>query len=126
MAIAFEPLSIFDASAARDFARVGDVNFYAQEHASGHCALFAVKDGKQRVGSVLFCSETKPMSGEKVFAVVAASTFSKRSILKDGKELISEYARNTGHHTVKFYTTRPKLAEWFVKEGARAKITWSV
>lgn len=126
MAIAFEPLNIFDASAMRDFARVGNVDFYRSEHASGHCALFAVMDGAKRVGSILFCSETKPMSSEKIFAVVAASTFTKRSIMKEGKDLITDYARKTGHHTVKFYTTRPKLAEWFVKEGARAKITWSV
>ena len=126
MAIAFEPLSIFDGIATGDFAKIGDVEFYRREHASGRCALFAVKDGAKRIGSILFCSETKPMSGEKIFAVVAASAMTKRSILREGKDLITDYARRTGHHTVKFYTTRPKLAEAFLKEGARAKITWSV
>ena len=126
MAIAFEPLTTFELSAERDFAKVGNVSFYRQEFARGDCALFAVTDGGKRVGSILFCSETKPTTGEKIYAVMAASTVTKRSILREGKDLISNYARLTGHHTVKFYTTRPKLAEAFLKEGARAKITWPV
>ena len=124
MAITFEPLLEFDAQAVEDFKTVGPVHFYMEEHRLGHCALFAVMDGGKRVGSILFCSESK--RDENILAVVAASSRTRRSLIREGKELISHYARATGHHTVKFYTDRERLAYEFVKMGARAKITWEV
>lgn len=123
----FAPLETFDEQAQRDLAKAGNVDFYMHEHALGMCSLFAVLDKGKRVGSILFCSESKAYnSAEKIFAVTAASTRSGRSLLLEGKDLISEYARRTGHSTVKFYTDRPKLAEAFLKMGARAKISWDV
>jgi len=126
MAISFQPLTEFDAQAIADFQTIGPVHFYLEEHRLGQCALFAVVDGDKRIGSILFCSETKPETGEKIMAVVAASTLSRRSVIREGKDLISLYARANGHQTVKFYTDRERLAYEFVKMGARAKITWSV
>lgn len=126
MAISFQPLTEFDAQAIADFQTIGPVHFYIEEHRLGQCALFAVVDGDKRIGSILFCSETKPQTGEKIMAVVAASTLSRRSVIREGKDLISQYAKATGHNTVKFYTDRARLAYEFVKMGARAKITWSV
>lgn len=126
MAISFKPLVEFDAQSLADFQTVGPVHFYVEEHRLGNCALFAVLDSERRVGSILFCSETKPETGEKIMAVMAASTLTRRSLINEGKDLISRYAKNTGHDTVKFYTDRPRLAYEFVKMGARAKITWSV
>lgn len=125
MAITFQPLLEFDAQAVRDFETIGPVHFYKEEHQLGLCSLYAVIDGSKRVGSILFCSETKP-SGEKILAVMAASSSTRRSLIREGKELISHYAKATGHNTVKFYTDRERLAYEFVKMGARAKITWSV
>jgi len=125
MAITFQPLIEFDTQSVKDFETIGPVHFYVEEHKLGLCALFAVMDGEKRVGSVLFCSESKP-SGEKILAVVAASSQTRRSLIREGKELIGQYARSTGHNTVKFYTDRERLAYEFVKMGARAKITWSV
>ena len=122
----FEPLTVFDTRALRDFDSIGDAEFYRREQAAGLCALFAVVEKNKRVGSILFCSETKPDTGEKVFAVVAASSTTRRSLIRDGKDLITDYARKTGHQTVKFYTDRPQLAAEFLKLGARAKITWGV
>ncbi len=124
--LAFEPLTNFDPQVEADFARVGDVEFYRAEHDTGRCALFAVLEKGKRVGSIMFCSETKESSGEKIFGVMAASTKTNRSLIRDGKELITEYARRTGHHTLKFYTSEPRLAAEFLKNGARAKVTWSV
>ena len=122
----FEPLSAFDTQAVIDFTVLGNAEFYRNEHAQGLCALFAVLEKNKRVGTVLFCSETKPTTNEKIFTVVAASTSTRRSLIRDGKDLITEYARKSGHDTVKFYTERPELAAAFLKMGARAKITWSV
>lgn len=126
MAITFQPLVDFDAQALADFEAVGPTHFYKEEHNMGRCALFAVMDGEKRVGSILFCSETKPATGEKILAVMAASSKTRRSLIREGKDLINKYAKSTGHQTVKFYTDRERLAYEFVKMGARAKITWSV
>jgi len=128
MAIDFVPLLDFDLRAKQGFARISggkNLSFYLAEHKAGRCALFAVFEGKNRAGSMLLCSETKP-SGEKVLAVMAASIEGNVSrIFKGGLDFINEYARKSGHHTVKFYTSSDKLAGPFLKNGARAKITWN-
>jgi len=128
MPITFEPLLEFDNRAKQGFARIAEgrtLSFYIAEHAAGRAALFAVMDGTKRAGSLLLSSETKP-SGEKILAVMAASLEGKVDlILREGRAFLNAYARRTGHHTVKYYTSSPRLAAEFLKAGARAKITWS-
>lgn len=124
--LSFEPLDTFDAQAEKDFSKVGNTDFYRHEHQAGLCALFAAMKGGKRVGTIMFCSETKEATGEKIFAVVAASSTTKTSLIAEGKDLIDALARRTGHSQVKFYTRRAQLARKFVEMGANAKISWSV
>jgi len=128
MAIDFVPLIDFDLRAKQGFARISggkSLSFYVAEHKAGRCALFAVLDGDVRAGSMLLCSETKP-SGERILAVMAASIEGNvNRILKGGLGFVNDYARKTRHHTVKFYTSSDRLAGAFLKNGARAKITWN-
>lgn len=129
MAIRFQPLLAFDNRAKQGFARIekgSTLSFYIAEHAAGRAALFAVMDGDKRVGSLLLSSETKPTSGEKILAVMAASLEGKvDQIIKGGRAFLNDYAKRTAHHTIKYYTSSPRLAAAFLQSGARAKITWN-
>jgi hypothetical protein len=128
MAVTFQPLDTFDTRAKQGFTRIDggkNLKFYIAEHKAGRCALFAVLENGKRAGSLLLCSETK-QSGEKILAVMAASIEGKtEKIIKEGLAFINDYARKSKHYTVKFYTSNRKLADAFLKAGARAKITWN-
>lgn len=128
MAIEFTALLEFDTRAKQGFAKIAGsktLSFYIAEHQAGRAGLYAVHDGRTRAGSLLLASETKA-TGEKILVVIAASLEGRVDrIIKEGRAFINRYAVQTGHATVKFYTSSPKLASAFLKEGARAKITWS-
>jgi hypothetical protein len=128
MAIRFEALLEFDARAKQGFAKIDGGNtlsFYIAEHQAGRAALYAVTENAKRLGSLMFASETKG-SGEKILVVMAASLEGKvDKIIQEGMPFINDLAIKSGHHTVKFYTSSPKLAAEFLKKGARAKVTWS-
>lgn len=128
MAIEFKPLLAFDTRAKQGFASIAGnktLSFYIAEHLAGRAGLYGVFNKGRRVGSLLLGSETKA-SGETILVVVAASLEGNvDSIIRDGRAFINAYARDTGHATVKFYTSSPKLASAFLKSGARAKITWN-
>lgn len=128
MPIVFEPLLEFDNRAKQGFSRIAqgkNLTFYIAEHKAGRAALFKVTEKGRRLGSLLLSSETKP-TGEKILAVMAASLDGKvQKIIREGKSFIDDYARKSGHPTVKFYTSSPRIASEFLKAGARAKLTWS-
>ncbi|WP_417449529.1 hypothetical protein [Kordiimonas sp.] len=128
MQITFEPLLEFDSRAKQGFARIAEgrtLSFYIEEHRAGRAALFAVTEKGKRQGSLLLASETK-QTGEKILAVMAASLEGKvDKIIREGRAWLNSYAVKSGHATVKFYTSSPKLAAEFLKAGARAKLTWN-